>query len=1403
MDKGSRALSLSQDKYSELRTGIISCTSSSHKYGGGSLQAPHKGQTEHSPYIGALQHVAGACVLIHLARALIKIGVTHLIVIHADGSTLILEEMEKFRQETQLSIQLDVVNAHEALNLEKTQSISYCRGILAAQKILRNADDPFLLVSSDHLYSTSLLRKMVHRLDAMQGSTRTIKSSSRQQNQMGSSLKNQQLYSTTVVEPVKLACVVLVDDSSSIFQKAAPLCYRLVYEERTMELQSVVRMQGDSVSNFTKNLTTEATENDFMRGEDGIYNAVDTGCFVFSSAFWTIAEKLDEEGYFSIADVLTRMIGEKKIDEDYPAVICESTNNLAWFTTEDHQDGARLVQMVEGGGWLSGRSEEKENPDELIEEEVDDHVMEFLERKSKLAKFENSLQGIQLPVSFFYTSDIRSILWNNLLTLTREAIEDLKLTEMTKQEPSSSSESGSGDAQSRRNDTNCQEHKRLTKVRIIWRLCRSVQEFFAFPTHMTLIHMESLLEIAKLHKFLAIAVACSASIGRHEMGPNLSELLKKVEEDKLITGTSNFYSLTNALSNTMAKNEKQKMYFEVLLVGKMTEVEQQGFSITLREKQSLSDEFEYAFVFVDSFEDAITTCLFNRMLQAVVITDCFTFESQNALNDIQCFISLREAAKLKKLLQTSSNVQLEKIKLLTAKIKALLPSLDIFWLSSESSIGYEGSTFPDHAHMGCPLTNRWFSDMDVLPARVFHDVASDATELHFSIIQAIAAKYHTPFFQALQDYASKPTGVFHALPLSRGNSIFHSHWLKDFGDFYGEKLFLAETSATIGGLDSLLEPKGVIREAQIRAAKAFGADHTYFSTNGTSTANKIVLQALLSPGDIILVDRNCHKSHHYGAVLQGAQVCYLDAYKMQEYAIYGTVTLKSIETALLWYKAQELLHKVKVILLTNCTFDGLVYNVRRVMEHCLAIKPDLVFLWDEAWFAFARFTPTFRRRTAMHCASHLKAKYRTDTYAHEYREHITQYKNGNIPQIILPDPAKVRIRVYSTQSTHKTLSALRQGSMIHVIDEDFRSKVEQAFHEAYMTHTSTSPNYQIIASLDCARRQVEMEGFALVQKSVEKAMMLRTNAQEHPLMRKFFKFLDIEDMIPPQLRDKGTPLTSSAQNGFTGLDESWAVDEVALDPTRLTLLVRQTGFDGDSFKKMLMNDYGIQVNKTSINTVLFMTNIGTTQSAVSHLSNSLLKIAHTLETKRNEQNVFERVLHYKLIKKQLPPLPDFSHFHPKFVTQEFNNIIRKGPMTREVPGNLRSAYFLGTNGDNVEYMLWEEIRSNIASGKSVVGATFIIPYPPGFPVVVPGQEITLQIVDFMEALDVSEVHGFSDGVGVRVFKTEVLRLDPAIVQRCCDAVIDDVEPCTDFSDTRGPSGVASLESDGGLNEETF
>lgn len=348
------------------------------------------------------------------------------------------------------------------------------------------------------------------------------------------------------------------------------------------------------------------------------------------------------------------------------------------------------------------------------------------------------------------------------------------------------------------------------------------------------------------------------------------------------------------------------------------------------------------------------------------------------------------------------------------------------------------------------------------------------------------------------------------------------------------------------------------------------------------------------------------------------------------------------------------------------------------------------------------------------------------------------------------------MRVYATHSTHKTLTALRQGSMIHVWDQDFKDKVEESFHEAYMTHTSTSPNYQILASLDVGRRQVELEGYELIQRQLELAMSLREQVLHHPLLKRYFRFLRVSDMVPAPYRESGVDNYYNDETGWDNLETAWRTDEFALDPTRATLAIGATGMDGDTLKnKELMDRYGIQINKTSRNTVLFMTNIGSTRSAIAYLIEVLVKIARDVDARVADMSSIERRIHERRVRSltlEQPPLPDFSSFHFAFRGRS----VEGRAETRD--GDIRSAFFLSYEDANCEYIGMVEAGQAIAAGRELVSALFVIPYPPGFPILVPGQVISAEILQFMAALDVREIHGFRPELGFRIFSQAALDL---------------------------------------------
>ena len=693
-------------------------------------------------------------------------------------------------------------------------------------------------------------------------------------------------------------------------------------------------------------------------------------------------------------------------------------------------------------------------------------------------------------------------------------------------------------------------------VATLFREIRQWEDFFAYPGPVLLRTLDERIASGDATGTARLVQSISAALLTHSYRTNLADW----ENDEAPI------SLGERVPGA-EEGASYRPYFEVLFVSPARPAMFLELAQDLRKLRRPQDKFIYEPVFVSSLEDAILGTILNGSIEAVVIYEGIPFASTHNSPVLREFLTNHLAA-------TGSALTSGELGLALAKgLKRIRPELDIFLLSDRAVEKVAGDVSADCIR------------------RIFYQV-EEPLELHLSILDGIQDRYETPYFDNLQKYAQRPIGTFHALPVARGKSIFKSNWIRDMGAFYGINLFLAESSATTGGLDSLLEPTGNIKVAQDKAARAFGADHVFFVTNGTSTSNKMVEQALLAPGDIMLVDRNCHKSHHYGAVLSGALPLYVEAYPLTQYSMYGAVPLRTIKKALLDLKAEGKLDRARMLVLTNCTFDGQIYNVERVMEECLAIKPDLIFLWDEAWFGFARWSPFYRRRTAMGAAAILESKFQDPAYRQDYEDQFKKFGADLDPKDpallethLLANPYKVRLRVYQTNSTHKSMSCLRQGSMVLVKDQDYHT-VEEQFHEAVFTHASTSPNLQIIATLDLARRQMELEGYELVNRAIQLALDIRREVNSHPLISKYFRVLGANDMIPAEFRATGFVDYLTPGTNWATAVKTLREDEFALDVTRLTLVCGSAGFDGTQFKNMLAADFDIQLNKTSRNSVL-------------------------------------------------------------------------------------------------------------------------------------------------------------------------------------------------------------------------
>ncbi|HEX3093235.1 MAG TPA: decarboxylase, partial [Candidatus Angelobacter sp.] len=418
-----------------------------------------------------------------------------------------------------------------------------------------------------------------------------------------------------------------------------------------------------------------------------------------------------------------------------------------------------------------------------------------------------------------------------------------------------------------------------SSVAAIFKELRQWEDFFAYPGPALLQAIEERIAEDDHAGTTRVVQAVSVALLTHSYRGNDAawegaQTVPGVMSEKLPVGNN--------------ENAPHKPYFEVLIATAAHPSTWPGLSRELHKLRRPQDTFIYETVFVSSFEDAILGTILNGSLEAIIISEGIPFASLHNSPVLREFLSNHLAA-------TGVDVNSPDLSLSLAQgIKLIRPELDIYLLSDREVEKVAGN--PEAQCL----------------RRIFYQV-EEPLELHLSILDGIADRYNTPYFDNLQKYAQRPIGTFHALPIARGKSIFKSNWISDMGRFYGINLFLAESSATTGGLDSLLEPTGNIKVAQELAARAFGADRVFFVTNGTSTSNKIVEQALLAPGDIMLVDRNCHKSHHYGAVIAGALPLYVDAYPLTQYSMYGAVPLRTIKKALLQLKAEGKLNRAKLL----------------------------------------------------------------------------------------------------------------------------------------------------------------------------------------------------------------------------------------------------------------------------------------------------------------------------------------------------------------------------------------------------------------------------------------------------------------------------------------------------------
>ncbi|MNZ17238.1 MULTISPECIES: arginine/lysine/ornithine decarboxylase [Pseudomonas] len=583
-----------------------------------------------------------------------------------------------------------------------------------------------------------------------------------------------------------------------------------------------------------------------------------------------------------------------------------------------------------------------------------------------------------------------------------------------------------------------------------------------------------------------------------------------------------------------------------------------------------------------------------------------------------------------------------------------------------------------------------------------------------------------PFFKALVQHTAQSNYSWHTPGHGGGVAYRKSPVGQAFHQFFGENTLRSDLSVSVPELGSLLDHTGPLAAAEARAAKNFGADHTFFVINGTSTANKIVWHSMVGRDDLVLVDRNCHKSVVHAIIMTGAIPLYLCP-ERNELGIIGPIPLSEFSPVSIQAKIQAnplargRPPKVKLAVVTNSTYDGLCYNAELIKQELGNSVEVLHF--DEAWYAYAAFHEFFRGRYAMGTS-----------------------RSADSPL------------VFSTHSTHKLLAAFSQASMIHVQDGGARQLDRDRFNEAFMMHISTSPQYSILASLDVSSAMMEgPAGRSLLQEMFDEALSFRramANLREHMAADDWWFSI----WQPPlgegarQVKTEDWLLQPQADwHGFGDVSD----DYVLLDPIKVTLVMpglsaggalSEHGIPAAVVSKFLW-ERGLVVEKTGLYTFLVLFSMGITKGKWSTLLTELLEFKRNYDANTDLLESLSCVAGLDPVRYQglgLRDLCDQLHacYRSNATAKQLKRLFTRLP---EVVMKPADAYDRMVRGE-VEAVPIEQLLGRIA-------AVMLVPYPPGIPLIMPGErftEATRSIIDYLAfaaAFDsgfpgfVADVHG--------------------------------------------------------------
>ncbi|MDB6060168.1 MAG: arginine/lysine/ornithine decarboxylase [Verrucomicrobiaceae bacterium] len=562
-----------------------------------------------------------------------------------------------------------------------------------------------------------------------------------------------------------------------------------------------------------------------------------------------------------------------------------------------------------------------------------------------------------------------------------------------------------------------------------------------------------------------------------------------------------------------------------------------------------------------------------------------------------------------------------------------------------------------------------------------------------------------PFFRALLHYAQDGSYSWHCPGHSGGVAFLKSPVGQMFHQFFGENMLRADVCNAVDELGQLLDHTGPVAASEANSARIFHADHLFFVTNGTSTSNKIVWHSTVAPGDIVVVDRNCHKSILHAIIMTGAIPVFLMPTR-NHYGIIGPIPKAEFEWENIQKKiaahpfAKHSTSKPRVLTITQSTYDGVLYNVEEIKE-MLDGKIDTLH-FDEAWLPHAAF--------------------------HDFY--------GDFHAIGADRPRCVESMVFSTQSTHKMLAGLSQASQILAQDSQTRSLDKHTFNEAYLMHTSTSPQYSIIASCDVAAAMMEPPGgTALVEESIAEALDFRR------AMRKvdaewgsdwWFQVWGPTDLSEEGIEEREAWMLKPGEkwHGFGDLAEGFNL----LDPIKATIITPGLDVDGEfsddfgipaAIVTKYLAEHGVIVEKCGLYSFFIMFTIGITKGRW----NTLVTALQQFKDDYDRNQLLWRVL------------PDFVAAHPRYeriglrdFCRQIHDVYKQNDIARLTTEMYLSNMIPAMKPtDAFAKMAHREIdRVPIDALEGRITAILLTPYPPGIPLLIPGERFNKTIVQYLQ-----------------------------------------------------------------------